>query len=296
MNYSSEVDLLYPSKFEYHAVNTLEEAIELLEKYDNSKVIAGGQSLIPMMKLRIVSLDHLIDINKVPGLERIERRNNDVVIGSLTRMAEIEKSGLLRKSLEIVSECAEQIADPLVRNLGTIGGNIAHADPSNDMPAVVLATNARIVCISKNGERTINPEEFFVDTFQTALEHDEVVREIIFSLQKGYSGSYLKMERPAGDFGVAGVAVWLSREGERFKDCRIALSSVGPKSIFAKEASESLKDARIEQRVIRKAAEIAGNESKPTSDIRGTEQFKRRVVSILTEKAIKTALKRAGER
>ena len=210
-----------PRSFDYHAPTSVKEAVALLEEHrGDAKLLAGGQSLIPLMKLRIASPAHLIDLGGVGGLEYVKREGGQIAIGAMTRMAEIEGSELLKKSCTILSECASQIADPLVRNMATIGGNISHADPANDIPAVMLATNAELVATGPKGRRAIPASEFFVDTFTTALAEDEVLTEIRIPVSRFTGGAYAKLERQTGDFAIVAVAanLHLSAEG-RCKEC-----------------------------------------------------------------------------
>ncbi len=286
---------MYPKDFEYHSPEGIEEALNILEKNGSeAKIMGGGQSLIPMMKLRIVAPKHIVDINKISSLDFIKDEGKRIVIGTLTRMADVEKYEALRKKVRIIPECAEQIADPLVRNMGTFGGNIAHGDPNNDMPAAVLVTGARIVCRSKSGAREIEARNFFVDTFTTALKENEILESVVIPVSRGYKGTYIKMERIAGDYGIAGVAVWFSSDGERFRDCRIALTGVGPTVIYAEKACNYLNDQRITREAIKRASEVASQESKPSDDLRGSESFKRKVVSLLVRRAFEVSLKEVG--
>jgi carbon-monoxide dehydrogenase medium subunit len=182
--------------------------VGLLSKQEGAKVIAGGQSLIPLLKLRLASPALLVDINRIPGLNRIEESGEFLRIGALARMSEVEASGLIKKRYPIIHDAAEVIGDPLVRNLGTMGGNVSHGDPNNDMPAVMLALGAQFVATGTGGERTIRAQEFFTDTFTVALGHDEILTEI--RVPKHYPGSggcYLKLEQKVADFATAGAAV-----------------------------------------------------------------------------------------
>jgi carbon-monoxide dehydrogenase medium subunit len=278
---------LYPRSFEYHAADDIDDALELLSKYgEDAKVLAGGQSLIPMMKLRLVSPKHIVDIGQIEKLNKIEDRGGSISFGALVRMSDLERSEIVKRKIPIFTECAEQIADPLVRNMGTVGGNIAHGDPNNDLPSVALVTDAKFILKSKLGRREVSSKSFYVDTFTTVIKEDEVLEKITVPVLPGYRGTYMKLERLAGDFGIAGVAVFTLLEGERFKDCRIALVGVGPTVIFAEKACNYLKDERVTKSTINRASKIASEESKPVNDIRGTEEFKRKVVSLLTEKAL----------
>src|SRR5439155_26098112 len=204
-----------PKSFEYHAPKSVAEASSLAEKYGtDAKFLAGGQSLIPLMKLRLLSPSHLIDLGRIPGLSYIRDEGHDLAIGALVRMGEIARSDLVRRHCPILSQCAHQIADPLVRNMGTIGGNLSHADPTNDMPAVMVAAGASILAASGGGIRVIPAGDFFVDTFTTALKGTEVLVEVKVPIGPTRRGAYLKLERQAGDFGIVGVAAVLEMSSD----------------------------------------------------------------------------------
>src|SRR3989442_7873494 len=219
-----------PKPFEYHAPKSVAEASSLAEKYGtDAKFLAGGQSLIPLMKLRLLSPSHLIDLGMIPGLSYIRDEGHGLAIGALVRMGEIVRSDLVRRHCPILSQCAHQIADPLVRNMGTVGGNLSHADPTNDMPAVMVAAGASIVAASGGGIRVIPAGDFFVDTFTTALKGTEVLVEVKVPIGPTRRGAYLKLGRQAGDFGIVGVAAVLEMSSDgRGVAAGIALTGVGP--------------------------------------------------------------------
>lgn len=286
---------LNPRPFEYHSPPSVKDTIALLEKYGgDAKLLAGGQSLIPLMKLRLASPSHVIDLGRIVGLDYIRREEGHFTIGSLATMAELEDSGALRKWCAIIPECAAHVADPLVRNLGTIGGNISHADPSNDMPAVMVATGAVMMAAGPKGIRSIQASEFFIDTFTTALREDELLVEVRVPVGRHLGGSYMKLERQAGEFGVVGVAagIGLTREG-RCGRCGIALTGAGPTVIEAKRAEKEVVGTNVSVATIEKASALAAEEARPIEDLRGTEQYKREMVKVLTRRALLQALKRA---
>ncbi|MDA4124711.1 MAG: xanthine dehydrogenase family protein subunit M [Thaumarchaeota archaeon] len=289
---------LIPRPFEYHAPKTVREAVALLKQHrGEAKVLAGGQSLIPLMKLRILSPAHLVSLNGVKGLEYIRKEKGAVSIGALTRMADIESSELLRKECPILTECAAQIADPLVRNLGTIGGNVSHADPTNDMPAVMVAWGADMVVVGPRGRRKVPASDFFRDTFTTAMAEDEILTELSLPLVRRMGGAYLKLERQAGDYGIVGVAagLWIGDDG-RCVGCGIGLTGVGPTAIKARRAEEALVGTKAGRVAIEEAAKRAAEDSKPTSDLRGSEEYKRDMVRVFAKRALSLALKRARSR
>lgn len=284
--------VLFPKEFVYHRPNTLDEAFELLETLKNCKIIAGGQSLIPLMKLRLAEPSHIIDINRIPNLDYIRQVNNELRIGCLARISDIENSDLIRRTCPMLSECASTIADPLVRNMGTIGGNIAHADPNNDVPAALLALDGKIVAASKAGFRIIDADDFFLDAFTTVLRPNEIVKEVRIPINQNRACSYVKVERNYGDYGIVGVAVAITLNGDICERCIIALAGVSSKVTKAYEASKMIEGKKITTMLIKKASDIADTEAKPVSDIRGSEEFKRRMIRMAVLKALTQALKR----
>ena len=287
-----------PKSFEYHAPNSVAEASSLAEKYGtDAKFLAGGQSLLPLMKLRLLSPSHLIDLGRIPGLSYIRDEGNHLAIGAMERIAEIVRSDLVRRQCPILSECAHQIADPLVRNMGTIGGNLSHADPTNDMPAVMVAAGASIVAASGRGSRVIPARDFFVDTFTTALKETEILVEVKVPIGSTRRGVYLKLERQAGDFGIVGVAAVLEVSSDgRCVAAGIALTGVGPTVVKAARAEEILKEAKLDKNVIDRASRAAAEEAQPTSDLRGSAEYKRAMVEIMTTKAIRAVARRQVKR
>ncbi|TLX98637.1 MAG: xanthine dehydrogenase family protein subunit M [Thaumarchaeota archaeon] len=287
-----------PKPFEYHAPKSVAEASSLAEKYGtDAKFLAGGQSLIPLMKLRLLSPSHLIDLGRIPGLSYIRDEGHDLAIGALVRMGEIARSDLVRRHCPILSQCAHQIADPLVRNMGTIGGNLSHADPTNDMPAVMVAAGASIVAASGGGSRVIPAGDFFVDTFTTALKGTEVLVEVKVPIGPTRRGAYLKLERQAGDFGIVGVAAVLEMSSDgRCAAAGIALTGVGPTVVKAARAGEILKGAKPDKNVIDRASRAAAEEAQPSGDLRGSAEYKRAMVETMTARAIQAAVRRQAER
>jgi aerobic carbon-monoxide dehydrogenase medium subunit len=288
---------MIPDEFEYAAPGSLAEAISLLSsRGEGAKVIAGGQSLIPLLKLRLASPTILVDINRIPGLDYISESEGFLRIGALTRMADVEASDLVRRKYEIIHEASLVIADPLVRNLGTLGGNLSHGDPANDMPAVMLAMGGEFIATGRRGARAIDVNDFFLDTFTTALGHDEILTEIRVPLPPPRTGgSYLKLEQKAGDFATAGVAVQISLTPRG--ECQrvgIGLTSVGPTAIKAKEAEQYLVGTKpTDRKVEETVARLASGASDPVSDIRGTSAYKRKVVALLVTRAVRTAYHKA---
>ena len=208
-------------------------------------------------------------------------------------MADLESSGLVKRNCPVLGECASQIADPLVRNMGTIGGNICHADPLNDMPAVMIASGAEMIAEGPKGERRIVASDFFRDAFTTALKEEEVLKEVRLPIIRTKASAYAKLERQAGDFGIVGVAVCLQLSTAGIdEECGIGLTGVGPFVIAARRAEDVVRGTKIDGRVISRAAELAAEDSNPVGDLRGSVEYKREMVKVMTRKALTLALKR----
>ncbi len=288
---------MIPPQFAYFAPATLHEALTLLRHYGSeAKLLSGGQSLIPLMKLRLATPAYLIDINRIPGLDRLHERNGFLCIGALTREADLERSELVRAQYPIVYDTARVIGDPLVRNLATIGGNLAHADPANDHPATLLALEAEVVATALEGERTIPVAEFFTDFFTTALRPDEILTEIrIPAPPSGSSGAYVKLERKVGDFAIVGVAaqVTIGATGICAR-AGIGLTNVAPTPLKVHSAEAFLQGKRLNQDSITQAAQLAAEAARPEADLRGSIAYKRDMVRVLTARALTRALERAG--
>ena len=291
---------MIPGSFDYHAPATLDEAIKLLgELGEDAKILAGGHSLIPMMKLRLAEPTNLIDINGLTDLNYIKEENGYLCIGAMTREVELEKSDLVAEKYPILKDTSEVIADPLVRNMATVGGNIAHGDPANDHPATMVALGAEVVIKGPGGilggrERTITIDDFFKGPLMTALEQNEILTELRIPVNGGKSGAaYKKLERKVGDYAIAGAAAALQFDGDNCSSAGIALTNVGPTPIRATEAQNALIGTSVSSDDIDKAAELAAAASQPVGDHRGSEEYKRAVVKVLTARAVQTAKDRA---
>ena len=291
---------MIPGSFDYHAPATLDEAIKLLgELGEDAKILAGGHSLIPMMKLRLAEPTNLIDINGLSDLNYIKEENGYLCIGAMTREATLETSDLIAEKYPILKDTSEVIADPLVRNMATVGGNIAHGDPANDHPATMVALGAEVVIKGPGGilggrERTIAIDDFFKGPLMTALEQNEILTEIKIPNPNGKSGAaYKKLERKVGDYAIAGAAAALQFDGDNCSSAGIALTNVGPTPIRATEAQDALVGTSVSSDDIDKASELAAAVAQPVGDHRGSEEYKRAVVKILTARAIQTAKGRA---
>ena len=290
---------MIPGTFEYHAPSSIGEATNLLATLgEDAKVLSGGQSLIPLMKLRLASPRHLIDINGIPGLAYIREADGFLRIGGLTREADLEESDLIRTRYPLLLDTCKVIADPLVRNLATIGGNLAHGDPANDHPATMLALGAEVLAVGPRGERRIPIASFFTGPFSTALKGDEIVVEIrVPAPRPGSGGAYVKLERKVGDFATAAVAVQLTLSPTgTCEQVGIGLTNVGPTPIKAQRAEATLNGQRPDEATIKQAAQLAAEASQPAADLRGSVEYKKDLVRVLTARALRKALERAQAR
>jgi carbon-monoxide dehydrogenase medium subunit len=289
---------MIPPSFEYLRPNTIPEAIAMLQQHgDTAKVLSGGQSLIPMMKLRLARPAILIDINRISGLSHIKEEDGFLKIGGLTREAELEASPLVRSKYPVLADTTHVIADPQVRNLATVGGNLAHGDPANDHPATMLALGAQVVANGPKGERIIPIEDFFLSLFTTALKPDEILTEIRVPIPPARSaGAYLKLERKVGDFATAAVAVQLTLDEQgACRNIGIALTNVGATPVKAKKAEDFLRGKKLDDAVIAQAAQLAADDAEPSADLRGPVEYKQGLVKELAKRALLLARERAGK-
>ncbi len=286
---------MIPAKFEYLVPTSVAEAVSLLQQHGyDAKILAGGQSLIPAMRFRLATPAVLVDINRIEGLSYIKETNGHLAIGALAREADLDASGLVREKYALLADTARVIADPLVRNMATVGGNLAHADPANDHPATMLAYGAELIATGPNGDRVIPIDDFFVDLFTSSLAEDEVLREIrIPTPPSGSGGAYLKVERKVGDYAVAAVAVQLTVQGNQCQSARIGLTNVTPYPIRATEAEMILAGQPLTEEAIQAAAAAAAQACDPANDLRGSADYKRDLVRVTTKRAIHQAATRA---
>ena len=286
---------MLPAPFEYHAPKTVDEALELLDQLgDEGKVLAGGQSLIPLLKLRFASPGHLVDINKIKDLDYLEERDGTLRIGPLFRHKSAERSSLLASRYHVMADAAPQIADPIIRNRGTIAGSVAHADPSGDWGAVLLALDAELVLRSNSGSRTVKARDFFNGPFSTVLEPNEMLSEIRIPASRSQTGgAYLKLERKVGDFATVAVAVHLQMDDGQVGSAGIGLTAVGPQNIKAERAEAALKGRVLDDAAIKEAAGLAAEAAEPKADHRGSVEYKRNIVRVFTERGLKRAYERA---
>jgi len=288
---------MFPAAFDYRAPTSLDEALAILaERGDEAKVMAGGQSLIPLLKLRFSRPELVVDIARIPALNTIKKDDGHVAIGALARHVDVEQSKELAASAPMMVEAARWIADPLVRNRGTLVGSICHADPAGDWGSVILAMHADVVARSRSGDRVIHASDFFKGPFETALKPDEVVTEVRIPVGKGSGGgAYLKLERKVGDFATVAVAVHLHLDGNKVETAGIGMTAVGPTNIRASEAEMALRGKEPTDEVIAEAARLAAAAAEPKDDIRGSAAYKKDVVRVFVQRGLKTAIGRARE-
>ncbi len=261
---------------------------------ENAKFLAGGQSLIPLLKLRFANPEHLVDLNFIPGTSFIKEEAGALRFGAMTRHAEIEHSALARK-IPVLHDCAAGIADVQVRNRGTIGGSLAEADPSGDWAGALITLDTTVHCLGRNGARTIHLSEFIKDAYTTALAHDELVTEVEVKIPpKGSGGAYVAFKRTAPVYPSASVAVQLAMEGDVCQDAAIALGCVGLTAIRATDAERALRGQILNDKTIATAAEAARAAADPQPDMRGSAEYKRQLVVALLKRAIQIAARRAA--
>jgi len=288
---------MIPAPFEYLRPKAIGEAIALLQQHgDDAKILSGGQSLIPMMKLRLARPGYIVDINNIPGLRYVKEEGGYLKIGGLTHEADLEASDLIRAKYPIILDTTSLVADPLVRNMATVGGNLAHGDPANDHPATMLALDAQVVGVGSQGERVVPVRDFFRSLFTTALRHDEILTEIRIPIPPPRSGgAYFKLERKVGDFATVGVAaqVTLDDKGACAR-AGIGLTNVGATPIKAVRAEDFLRGKALDVSQIKQAAQLAAEDAKPSTDLRGPAEYKAAMVAELTRRALTRARARAS--
>jgi carbon-monoxide dehydrogenase medium subunit len=290
---------MIPASFDYHAPATLPEAVALLAQHaGGAKVLSGGQSLLPLLKLRLGQAEHLVDIGRIPGLEYIREEGGFLAIGGRTREAALETSELIRTRYPILLDTTKVIADPLVRNRATVGGNLAHGDPGNDHPATMLALGASVVAVGPNGRREIPCTELFVGLFTTSLAPDEILTEIRIPKPPAKSGgAYVKLERKVGDYATAAAAAQVTLDaGGALAHVGLALTNVGATPVHAVAAAKALVGKRPEGRLIADAARAAAEAAEPNADRRGTVEYKREMARVMAARALAKAIERAGGR
>jgi aerobic carbon-monoxide dehydrogenase medium subunit len=290
---------MLPGEFEYHRAGSVDEAIKLIGQYgDDGKFIAGGHSLLPLMKLRLAEPAHLIDINSIPNMAYVRRSNGSIAVGALTTHYQLESNAELAKSVQVVPEAAAHIGDVQVRNRGTVGGSVAHADPASDLPSVLVALDAEFVAKGPKGERTIKAADFFEDLMTTSLGDDELLTEIRFQVPQGKSGSaYEKLGNKASHYSVVGAAAIIIVGGDgAVQDCRVALSGVSAKPVRATGVENALKGKQPTAEAIAEAASHAAEGiDYALSDIHASEEYRLAMTKVYAKRALTKAVERAQQ-
>lgn len=294
---------MIPAPFDYHRPGTLDEAVALLARHgDAAKVLSGGMSLLPVLKLRLGAVEHLVDIGRIPGLDYIKEDGGVLKIGGATKQAALERSELVAAKLPIVRDAVVLIADPLVRNRATAGGNLANGDPGNDLPAVMIALGATLVVRGPKGERTIPASQFYKGIFSTALAADEILTEVrVPSPPPRSGGAYLKLKRKVGDFAVAAAAVQVTLDAKgAIERAGIALTNAGATPVEAVDAAKYLAGKLVgtsgDDKVVAEASRLAAAKSAPSADRRGSVEYKQEMARVLVGRALRKAVERAGGR
>ena len=287
---------MIPGEFDYHAPTSLDEAIALLTEHgDDAKILAGGQSLIPAMRFRLAVPETLIDINGIDGMNYIREDNGHLAIGAMTTETDLEDSDLVSSNYDMLADAAFVIADPVVRNKATVGGNLAHSDPANDHPAVMLAYGAEIIAAGPSGTRVIGIDDFFTGLFENSMADDEILTEIRVPKPGANSGgAYIKIERKVGDYAISAAAVQLTMDGNKVASARVGLTNVSPVPMRSPGAEAALIGNELTDEVLEAAGAAAAADCDPSADLRGTVDYKRDLTRILVKRAIKKAASRAG--
>ena len=286
---------MFPANFDYHRPGSVDEAIALLGRLgQDARILAGGHSLVPMMKLRMAAPSDLIDVNGINDLKGIRENDGEIRIGAATTQAEVLASALLRERCALIPEASALIADPQVRYCGTVGGNIVNGDPGNDLPAVMMALGATYVLRGPEGERSVAAREFYKGLYSTELGQSELLTEVrVPALESNHGAAYVKMKRKVGDYATAATAVVLRMKGATCDSASIALTNVGDTPIFAADAGESLNGKAVDETAIAEASRLAMEIASPAADLRGTAEFRTAMVGEMTRRAIRRAAERA---
>jgi carbon-monoxide dehydrogenase medium subunit len=279
--------------FDYTAPDSLEKALELLAS--GAKPLAGGMSLIPLMKLRLTSPDHVVDLGRIAALNGISEGGGRIRIGATTTHFQVESSALVRQRCPLLAEVASHIGDVQVRNMGTIGGSVAHADPAADYPAALFALDAQIRLVSASSDRTLAVGDFFVDTFTTAAEPGEIIREVIVAAEETGAGvSYQKMVQPASGFAIVGVAARIARSGGTIRSARIGVTGLAGKGFRAAAAEQALLGTAGSEEDIRRAAALIADGVEANADLHASAAYRQQMARVYGARAIRTALSRAA--
>ncbi len=283
---------MIPGAFEYYSPASLKEAIDLLQSREDAKILAGGQSLVPLMKLRLAKPACLIDLSRIPELSYIREQGGQIAIGAMTTYSQIEESPLLLSHCPLLPQTASLVGDVQVRNQGTLGGSLAHADPAGDMPAAILALGADIKAVGPKGERTIKAEDFFLGLLMSALEPDEILAEITIPIVERGKTAYLKAAQRASGFAVVGIAVFLRLDSAgACQDIRIGVAGVGDKVYRAESVEKQLLGKRPEAGLVQTAAVDVTSGVDVIEDVNGSREYRSHLASVYTVRAIEAALK-----
>ncbi|HUI22199.1 MAG TPA: xanthine dehydrogenase family protein subunit M [Methylocella sp.] len=287
---------MIPGSFEYHRPVSLQDAIALLVQLgDDASPLAGGHSLIPVMKTRLATPEHLVDLAGISGLKGIRRQQDHIVIGAMTTQSDMIASPVLAETLPIIRETSLLIADPQIRYVGTLGGNVANGDPGNDMPALMMCLDAEYRLAGKNGERSIRAREFYLGAYDTARRNDEILTEVRIPIPpEGHGYAYEKLKRKVGDYAVAAAAVMLTASNGTCRTASIGLTNVADTPLFAEEAARALVGTRLEPAAIANAAKAAEGITNPASDGRGPSEYRRKMAGVMVRRAVERAKARAG--
>src|SRR5262245_4265898 len=282
---------MYPAQFDYHTPGTIKEALELLGRHkDDAKLLAGGHSLLPAMKLRLATPKHLVDLKKVPGLTAIKEEGGVVVVGAMATHYAVETSPIVKSKCPLLAQVAGQIGDPMVRNMGTIGGSLAHADPAADYPAAIIALGAEMVAEGPKGKRTIKADDFFKGLLTTALAADEILTEVRVPVCGPKVGcAYAKFPHPASRFAVVGVASVLTMDAGKVSKASVGITGAGTKAIRAKGVEAGLQGKALDAATIQAAAEKAPDGVDVQADLQGSEEYKRHLLKVFARRAIEAA-------
>lgn len=287
---------MIPAPFEYHSPASLDEAIALLGRYgEGAKLLAGGHSLIPSLKLRLQTVEHLIDLGRIGGLSYLREAGGKIAIGALTTHYAVEASDLLRKKCPLLSECASTIGDVQVRNRGTIGGSLSHADPAADYPAAILALEAEIDATGAKGKRTIAADGFFVDMLTTTLAPGEIITEVrVPALAAGTGGAYLKVQQPASGFAIVGVAALVTLDGKgQCSRVRIGITGAAVKAFRARDSEGALTGKAPDEATLGRAAALASQGVETSGDIFASAEYRAHLATVYTRRALAAAVSRA---
>ncbi|MBI2202226.1 MAG: xanthine dehydrogenase family protein subunit M [Armatimonadetes bacterium] len=286
-----------PAPFRYAAPDTVAETLGLLRSYgQDGKLLAGGQSLVPLLNMRLARPSVIIDLNRILELSYIKEDNGEIAVGAMTRQREAELSPLIRRRLPLLAEALGVVGHPQIRNRGTIGGSIAHADPSAELPAVAAVLQAKMVIRGSKGRRVLTPDEFFLTYLTTALEPDELLVEVRFPVIPKAGAAFLEVARRHGDYALAGVAVVVSKNGERVGTCRLAFTGVGPRPVRIPEAEAAVTGNRLTDRVLQDVRKTVEERLDPDSDVHASAEYRKHVAGVLTVRALRFAAERAGAR